>query len=186
MSDIPITADPESIPTVAVGTTNPIKVKAVHKAFQGYWQMAMVTPTDVPSGVSDMPMSDKECLEGARNRAIAAMEKTGADFGVGLEGGVNPEPTGLMLLGWVVIVSREGAESVACTAKIPLPESLAKRILAGEELGPVMDDVLKTTGTAKKGGASGALTAGLVLRQDKFQMAVAYALAPFVAPQFYS
>ena len=132
-----------------------------------------------------MPMSDQECLDGARNRAIAARDALDADFGVGLEGGVNPEPAGLMLLGWVVIVARDSVESVACTAKIPLPELLARRIMAGEELGPVMDDILKVTGTAKKGGASGALTAGLVMRQDKFEMAVAYALAPFVAPQFY-
>jgi len=125
-------------------------------------------------------MSDQECLTGARNRANLALATSGADFGVGLEGGVNPESSGLMLLGWVVIVAKDGRESVACTTKIPLPSSLAKRILAGEELGPVMDDVLQTTGTAKKGGASGALTAGLVMRQEKFEMAVAYALAPAI------
>ena len=174
-----------SAPTVAVGTTNPVKVGATRDAFIRRLSDATFTPVDVASGVSDMPMSDQECLAGARNRANAAREQIDADFGVGLEGGVNQESSGLMLLGWVVIVSRDGTESVACTAKIPLPESLARRILAGEELGPVMDEVLKTTGTAKKGGASGALTAGLVPRQDKFEMAVAYALAPFVAPQFY-
>jgi inosine/xanthosine triphosphatase len=113
------------------------------------------------------------------------MEQLETEFGVGLEGGVNEEAAGLMLLGWVVILNRDGTESVACTAKIPLPKMLAERILSGEELGPVMDEVLSETDTAKKGGASGALTAGLVMRQDKFQMAVAYALAPFVAPQFY-
>lgn len=175
-----------SAPTIAVGTTNPVKVGATRDAFVRHWRGATVIPVDVPTGVSEMPMSDQECLDGARNRAVAAREKTDADFGVGLEGGVNQEASGLMLLGWVVIVSRDGTQSVACTAKIPLPESLAARIVAGEELGPVMDDVLKTTGTAKKGGASGALTAGLVPRKDKFEMAVAYALAPFVAPQFYS
>lgn len=132
-----------------------------------------------------MPMSDDECLSGARNRAKQALKEVTADFGVGLEGGVNQESAGLMLLGWVVIVSKQGTESVSCTAKIPLPDMLATRILGGEELGPVMDQVLSEKDTAKKGGASGALTAGLVLRQDKFEMAVAYALAPFVAPQFY-
>lgn len=174
----------ESI-SVAVGSFNPVKINAVRGAFVRQWPNAAVSGIEVDTGVSAMPMSDEECLSGARNRAKMARESSNADFGVGLEGGVNQEATGLMLLGWVVIVHRDGTESVSCTAKIPLPKMLADRILAGEELGPVMDDVLKVTGTAKKGGASGALTASLVMRQAKFEMAVAYALAPFVAPQFY-
>ena len=172
--------------SVAVGSLNPVKINAVRGAFVRQWPDVAVTGIEVDTGVSVMPMSDDECLTGARNRAKLARESSDADFGVGLEGGVNREAAGLMLLGWVVIVHRDGRESVACTAKIPLPKMLADRVLAGEELGPVMDDVLKATGTAKKGGASGALTAGLVMREAKFEMAVAYGLAPFVAPQFYS
>lgn len=171
--------------TVAVGSLNQVKINAVHGAFCRSWPDADVRGVATESGVSEMPMSDEECLDGARNRAILAMQKVPADFGVGLEGGVNQESAGLMLLGWVVIVSKTGTESVSCTAKIPLPKMLAARILDGEELGPVMDEVLSEKDVAKRGGASGALTAGLVLRQDKFEMAVAYALAPFVAPQFY-
>ncbi|QEG20199.1 inosine/xanthosine triphosphatase [Mariniblastus fucicola] len=171
--------------SVAVGSLNPVKINAVRGAFVRQWPDASVVGAEVDTGVSEMPMSDEECLAGARNRAKLAREANDSDFGVGLEGGVNLEATGLMLLGWVVIIHRDGTESVSCTSKIPLPKMLADRILAGEELGPVMDDVLKVTGTAKKGGASGALTAGLVMRQDKFEMAVAYGLAPFVAPQFY-
>jgi len=171
--------------SVSVGSLNPVKINAVRGAFTRSWLDASVAGADVDTGVSAMPMSDDECLTGARNRARLARESSDADFGVGLEGGVNQEEAGLMLLGWVVIVHRDGRESVSCTTKIPLPKMLADRVLAGEELGPVMDDVLNATGTAKKGGASGALTAGLVMRQAKFEMAVAYALSPFVAPQFY-
>lgn len=170
---------------IAVGSLNPVKINAVRGSFVRPWPEATVEGVEVDTGVSAMPMSDDECLTGARNRARLAREMNDADFGVGLEGGVNQESAGLMLLGWVVIVHRDGRESVACTTKIPLPKMLADRVLAGEELGPVMDDVLNATGTAKKGGASGALTAGLVMRQAKFEMAVAYALSPFVAPQFY-
>lgn len=171
--------------SVSVGSLNPVKINAVQDAFTRKWPHASVCGADVDTGVSAMPMSDQECLAGARNRAKLARELNDADFGVGLEGGVNQEAAGLMLLGWVVIVHRDGRQSVSCTTKIPLPKMLADRVLAGEELGPVMDDVLNETGTAKKGGASGALTDGLVMRKDKFEMAVAYALSPFVAPQFY-
>ena len=170
---------------VVVGSTNPVKVNAVRDSFSRQWPDVKVSGMSVESAVSEMPMSDNECLEGALHRARAALDASDAEFGVGLEGGVNPEPAGLMLVGWVAIIRRGGQESVGCTAKIPLPCPLASRVLAGEELGPVMDDVLQETQTKHKGGASGALTAGLVMRQDKFTMAVAYTLAPFVAPQFY-
>ncbi len=170
---------------IAVGSKNPVKVAAVKAAFSRQWPECEVVGVSVDTGVSEMPMSDAECIDGARNRAQAALVQADAEFGVGLEGGVNHESAGLMLLGWVVIVRRDGAEGVACSAKIPLPPAIADRVMDGEELGPVMDDILQETGTAKRGGASGALSNNLVLRQDKFAMAVAYALSPFVAPQFY-
>jgi len=171
---------------IAVGSKNPIKLAAVQAAFSRQWPACSVVGVLVDTGVSQMPMSDAECIAGARNRAKAALLTPGCEFGVGLEGGVNSEPLGLMLCGWTVIMRRDGVEGVACSAKIPLPQTIAARVLAGEELGPVMDDILQETQTAQHGGASGALTNGLVLRQDKFEMAVAYALSRFVAPQFYS
>lgn len=171
---------------VVVGSQNPVKVGAVRLAFDRVWEDCVVFGRSVPTGVSAMPMSDQECIDGARNRALAVLNATPeADFGVGLEGGVNAESAGLMLLGWVVICHRDGREGIACSAKIPLPTQIANRVLAGEELGPVMDDLLQEAHTAQKGGASGALSGGLVQRQDKFEMAVAYALAPFLAPHFY-
>ena len=170
---------------VAVGSQNPVKVAAVKAAFSHQWPECEVVGVSVDTGVSEMPMSDAECIAGARNRAHAVLDAQDVDYGVGLEGGVNQEPVGLMLLGWVVIVHRDGREGVACSAKIPLPDAIANRVLAGEELGPVMDDILQEQHSAKKGGASGALSNGLVPRRAKFEMAVAYALSPFVAPQFY-
>jgi non-canonical (house-cleaning) NTP pyrophosphatase len=57
--------------------------------------------------------------------------------------------------------------------------------LNGRELGPLMDELLGEENIKQKGGAVGALTAGLVPRSDTFAVAVAYALAPFVAREFY-
>ena len=57
-----------------------------------------------------MPMSDAESLQGATNRATAAQIMRNADFGVGLEGGVQPEAHGLTLHGWVVIVDAAGKQ----------------------------------------------------------------------------
>lgn len=149
------------------------------------WPGVSVIAVDTVSGVSPMPMSDNECLAGARNRAKAAREALAAELGVGLEGGVNQEPAGLMLLGWVAIVDGNGREGVAATARLPLPPTIARRVIEGEELGPLMDELMGQDNVKQKGGAVGALTAGLIPRQEAFAIAVAYALAPFIAPEFY-
>ncbi len=124
-------------------------------------------------------------MAGARNRATAAREAVAADFGVGLEGGVQREPFGLALMGWVVIVAGNGRSGIGGCARLQLPDQIAQRVLAGEELGSVMDDLLQDHNSKQKGGAVGALTNNLVLRGEAFAMATAYALAPFVAADFY-
>jgi inosine/xanthosine triphosphatase len=170
---------------IAVGSTNPVKIEAVRSVVERVWPGAEIVQRAVASGVPAMPMNDADCLAGARNRAKAARIAEDATLGIGLEGGVNLEPAGLMLLGWVVAVDGRGGEGVGGTARLPLPAPIAERVLAGAELGPVMDELLGQHNVKQKGGAVGALTAGLVLRKETFAVAVAYALAPFVSPQFY-
>ena len=150
------------------------------------WPDVDVIPVAVRSGVGEMPMSDAETITGATNRASAAREQAGADLGIGLEGGVHPEPFGLVLQGWVVIVDGNGRQSIAGAARLPLPEIIASRVLAGEELGPIMDDLLDDHNVKQKGGAVGALTAGLAPRGHAFAQAVAYALSPFIAPELHN
>lgn len=170
---------------IAIGSTNPVKIAAVRSVIERVWPAATIHPIEVPSGVAAMPMSDAECLAGARQRASAARQTLNADIGVGLEGGVQSDPAGLMLMGWVVIVDSHGREGIGGAARLLLPPIIASRLLAGEELGPVMDDLLGQANVKQKGGAVGALTAGLVPRQQAFAIAVAYALAPFLTPAFY-
>lgn len=171
---------------IAVGSANPVKVEAVRAMAQRVWPEVEVVAVDVASGVSAMPMSDAEALTGARNRAQAARQAAAADLGVGLEGGVNPEPFGLALHGWVVITDGNGREGIGGGARLPLPEAIAQRVRNGEELGDVMDDVLDDHNVKQKGGAVGALTAGLVMRQETFAVAVAYALSPFIVPELHN
>ena len=170
---------------IAVGSKNPAKVAAVRTVAQRVWPQAAVLALAVPTGVSAMPMSDAECLAGARNRARAAQQATAADLGVGLEGGVNREAAGVMLTGWVVVVDAAGREGIGCSGRLPLPAAIARRVLAGEELGPVMDDILGVHQSNYRDGAIGALTAGLVPRTEAFALAAAYALSPFVAPELH-
>ncbi|GAX90221.1 DUF84 family protein [Effusibacillus lacus] len=58
---------------VAVGSSNPAKVKAVQAAFEALGHQVHVVGFDVESGVSAQPFSDEETVEGALNRAKAAI-----------------------------------------------------------------------------------------------------------------
>ena len=170
---------------IAIGTTNPSKIEAVEQKVRRQWPDVELVPVSVPSGVSDMPMSDGECIQGAKNRGMASLRAAGADLGVGLEGGVMLMPEGMMLVGWVAVVDANGRCGLGSSARIPLPEFIAQRVRNGEELGPVMDTIVNETNTKHRGGASGILSGGLTKRSESFATAVAYALSPFVAPQFY-
>ena len=69
---------------------------------------------------------------------------------------------------------------------MPLPGIVAERIRAGEELGHAMDAVAQTIGTKHGRGAVGILTAGLIDRQRAYETLVTYALAPWLAAEYFA
>ncbi|MBK9052362.1 MAG: inosine/xanthosine triphosphatase [Chloroflexi bacterium] len=171
---------------VAVGSTNPVKVAAARSVIERVWPGATIASVAVPSGVRAMPLSDAECQEGARNRALAAQQMAQSDMGMGIEGGVHEAEGELWLTAWTVIVDGRGRVGIGSSGRLLLPTNIANRVRSGEELGFVMDEVLEEANVKQKGGAVGALTAGLVLRQEALALGVTYALAPFISPQLYT
>jgi inosine/xanthosine triphosphatase len=179
---------------IGVGSGNPVKRRAVELAVESSRENALVDersgdPTavsiesvPVPSGVSEQPTGHAETVTGAENRAEAVLETNEYDLAVGIEGGVArfDGADGLFLIMWAVVSdgSRTGR---GAGPSLELPADVAERIDAGAELGPVMDDLLDTSGVAKRGGAAGALTDGRVDRADALAAAVAGALGPFVS-----
>lgn len=151
---------------VAVGSKNQTKVKAVEEAFKKY--DAKVKGMDVPSGVSEQPFSDEETIQGAINRAQAALENSDAELGIGLEGGVQQTKFGMMLCNWGALVQQGKPPIISGGARILLPKEIENRLLVGEELGPIMDDFMKKTNIRSKEGAIGIFTNGLIPRQEMF------------------
>lgn len=170
---------------IAVGSTNPTKVGAVRRMVAGVWPQAEVFAVMVPSGVSEMPGSDAEGRAGARERAYAALHATGADLAIGLEGAAQDGPEGMVICNWAVVVSRDGRESVAQGGRLLLPECIAQEIRQGGELGPIMDRYSGEANSKQHQGAAGFLTRGLISRKQAFELAVAFALAPFLHPELY-
>ena len=170
---------------ISVGSANPVKIKACETIAKKVWQDVEVVNFDVDSGISDMPMNEEESIKGAINRARAAREKGNADYGFGLEGSVVEIEARMFLTGWVAVISSEGEIGIGSGGHILLPELIADRIRNGEELGPVMDDILHKTNTKQGEGAVGTLTGGLKPRQQSFEDGVLYALTKFIKPDLY-
>lgn len=150
---------------IVIGTTNPAKIQSVQSVFG---RDATHLHLNVPSGVSEQPFSDEETMQGALNRAVSALEQGDGDIGIGLEGGVHQHELGLFLCNWGALAIKDQPPIVASGAKIPLPEEIAKRLLAGEELGPVMDDYANKENVRKQEGAIGILTNGEIDRAEMF------------------
>ncbi len=170
---------------IAVGSENPVKLAAARTTIAQTWPAAEVRGIAVPSGVSAMPMSDAECIAGARGRARAAVAALDAHLGLGLEGGVQPVDGQLFLTGWVVAVDRSGREGVGSAARLLLPPAVGSAVLAGRELGPLMDELTGRELTNHAEGAIGILTHQLMTRQLSFEAGLAYALVPWLSPELY-
>jgi len=168
---------------VAIGSTNPVKQQAVEAVLGD----ATVTPVAVDSGVPEQPRSRAETIQGADTRARRALAAADADIAVGIECGVGTghQNDRLYLVMWAAVTDRERLERGGGPS-IRLPEAVADRIDAGEELGPVMDDWLGTSGVATGQGAAGVLTGGTVDRESALAHAVAGALGPFLTSHYES
>ena len=58
-------------------------------------------------------------------------------------------------------------------------------LLAGEELGHVMDRLFNTNNIKQKGGAIGLLTNGHETRESNYTQALILAMAPFIHPELF-
>ena len=175
-----------AISRVAVGSTNPVKIGAVRAVLERVRAGVTVEGISVSSDVPDQPWGDEETIRGARTRAERALAATGADLAVGLEGGLVEQSDGsLHTCAWAVAVDRDGRVATGGSLAMPLPPSVAAAVREGLELGHAMDRVTGGVDTKRGVGAVGILTAGLIDRQRAYEALVTYALAPWLAVEFW-
>jgi len=171
----------------AVGTENPVKVGSVRDAVASFWPDARVVGVEVESGVSAQPQGDREIYDGALCRAVSALEvKRDANFGVGLEGGIEEGEEGLWVYAWVVVRDRNGRIGKGRTGQFLLPGGVARLIREeGLEMGDADDRYFGRSGSKRQEGAIGLLTDCRLTRQDFYRQAVIFALLPFIHPEHY-
>ena len=169
----------------AVGSTNPAKLEAVHRALARLAPGCTIEALAVSTGMPDQPFGDEETRTGAMLRARTALAESGADVGLGLEGGVLFEDERPWLVSWVAVVARDGRTGEASGLRMLLPPSATARLRGGTELGTIIDDLFSVSASKQHAGAIGLLTEGFVSRPDASADLVAMACAPLLRPDLY-
>ncbi len=173
---------------IAVGSQNPVKVESVRLGFSKVWPQVSweAVGYKTTSRVSDQPMSVTESITGARNRAKSALnDNPEAEYGVGLEGGLEQINNDWFDCGWIVIIDRQGREGIASTGRIHTPESMMKLIHEGKELGDVIDIVFHRQNAKQAEGQFGLMTNGAVTRTTGYTEAVCLALSRYLHPELF-
>lgn len=177
---------------IIVASTNTSKIEAVRNGFTKLFpgQHFAIQGVSVPSGVRDQPLTSEETLKGAAQRVAAARAASpGADFYVGIEGGVDETATGMMAFSWVVIEAGDGRVFSAQTAQLLLPPRLAEVIRSGktmcESAGCIPSICEMDLKVVKQQGLIGLATGGTFDRQAWCEQAVIIALIPFKNAEWY-
>lgn len=176
---------------IVVASQNPVKINTTKLGFEQMMpgeEFEMIG-VKADSGVSDQPMSDQETLTGAKNRIKHAKElHPGADFYVGLEGGVEPDHENRVLheFAWIAIEDANGRYGESQTATFSAPEAIYKLVVEeGMEVGHASDQVFKEDNSKQKMGIIGLLTNGVIDRTEYYRHAVVCALVPVLREDLY-
>lgn len=172
---------------IIIASQNPVKIKATLQGFKSMFsdEKFQVKGVEVDSGVKDQPMTDEETLKGAINRCNQAFQLfPGADFYVGVEGGVDYLQKEMICFAWVVIKSSTKIGK-GKSATFFLPQKAKIHIEQGAELGHAMDRIFNQKNIKQKNGAIGLLTDNSITRTELYISAIITALIPFKQKNLY-
>lgn len=170
---------------VTVGSTNPVKLQATREAFELIDTRVTINGKDIDSGISNQPTSDEEAIRGAVNRATKVVQATDVTYGVGIEGSTHDTEHGMFLTGWAYLLRKDGTDYLGGGGRLLLPDAIAERLRAGEELGPVMDEITGKDEVKKGPGAIGIFTNGIITRKSAYRDALIFAMSKMIRPDMY-
>ncbi|MFH1179038.1 MAG: inosine/xanthosine triphosphatase [Candidatus Bathyarchaeota archaeon] len=171
---------------VAVGSTSPVKINAVKQAFSEYYSGFQIEAVSIPSGVNPYPWSDEEMLRGALNRARGAQGMvSGADFAVGIEGGLQ-QLEAWMIVKQLSVVIKGDEIGVGLSSGYDCPKGIIDQIKPQKESNRQnIDSFFGENEILSKEGPIGVLTKSKMTRTDSSRDAVLCALTRFVSQEYY-
>jgi len=138
------------------------------------------------SGVASHPVSASESLQGAINRANHAQAQLqGADYYVGIEGGLMQAEGKAWEIGWIAIRSAEGHVATGLSAGIEIKGPILQAIINGQELSDVLDDIYGVGKIGNSNGFYGLATDDLVTRKQAYEQGIHFAIAQYKHPELY-
>jgi inosine/xanthosine triphosphatase len=175
---------------ILVGSINPVKIAAVKESFAKYFDSIEVTGIAVDSGVSVQPVNNETYI-GARNRAFVlkelnSLQNLGADFFVGIEGGITKQFDKWFAFGCMCLVDNAGRTGFGLSPHFELPSSVVEKLLDGIELGDVMDKIMNEQNTKQKQGAIGYFSNGVMNRKELYVEGLKAAVIPFLHKELFT
>lgn len=164
---------------VAIGSLNPVKVRAVERVFSRYYDV-VVEPVEVETSVGPQPVGTRDILLGALERALIALSKTNSDLGVGVEAGPIEFYTssGFLEVEVAVVVDSDCTVSVGLSSGFEIDPSLIPAMFYGRELSELVRVNRGVKDLGESIGYIGYLTYGAMTRQELTEQAVLMALIP--------
>ncbi|NHV45399.1 MAG: inosine/xanthosine triphosphatase [Candidatus Verstraetearchaeota archaeon] len=167
---------------IAVGTSNPIKVKAVENVFSKLFKVIVIMKP-VSINIPSQPIGLDNVIRGAIERAKKALElEEKADLGIGIEAGIIPIPytiTGYMDQQFAAIADRSGRVTIGGGPAFEYPPIVIRRVINERlEVNTIMEEITKKPKIGQKEGAIGFLSKGITNRTQITEMAVLMALIP--------
>ncbi len=171
---------------VAVGSTNPAKVSAVKNIFTQIYGYVEVESVEPDLGLEKQP-KERSTVDGAMRRARYALERTGADFGVGIEAGLfQNEHIGRQLdVQYCAVVDPAGRMTVGHGPGFQYPPAVLEAVRRGEAVGEVMARLTGIENIGRKSGSIGYLTDGMMDRTSLTEIAVLMSLVPRIRVELY-
>jgi inosine/xanthosine triphosphatase len=161
---------------VVVGSMNEAKISAARIACTAVFGQVSVSGVSV-SHTPDQPVTDAQTLAGAEHRAGAArLAWPGADYWLGIEGGVEHVAGELMVFAWIIALGAEGTGR-SRSSTYQLPQFARSAVESGHALGEVSAQVRGPDW--RKVGLVASLSGGLVTRSDIYVQPIILALLPF-------
>ena len=113
------------------------------------------------------------------------MQKLGADYFVGIEGGISKIYNRWFGFGCMCIIDKYENIGFGLSPHFELPEIIVKQLLNGKELGDIIDEIINQENTKQKNGAIGFFTNGIMNRKELYVEGLKMAIIPFLHKQMF-